>query len=330
MHAARAAVYGHGLLGSAEEVNAPNIRAMTDEHNFVYCATNWIGLSREDVPNVVTTLADLSKFPTIPDRLQQGFLDIQFLARLMKSAEGFASDQAFRGRNGQPVFKTGEVFYDGNSLGGILGGAATAISTEWTRAVLGVPGMDFALLLPRSSDFTAFRAVAEPAYPDHLDQAIDVGLTQMVWDRGEANGYAQHLTAHPYAKTPKHSVLLHEAFGDFQVADVAAEVEARTIGAKAHRPVLKKGRSPDKQPMWGVATITRYPYDGSAIVMWDSGTPAPPTEDVAPSQGKDPHEDPRSSPDARRQKSEFLRTHGKIVDVCHGKPCTAEHATNVG
>jgi hypothetical protein len=31
---------------------------------------------------------------------------------------------------------------------------------------------------------------------------------------------------------------------------------------------------------------------------------------------------PRRSPDARRQKSEFLRTDGRIVDVCGG-PCYA-------
>ena len=325
VHQARAAVYGHGLLGSVDELNAPNIRAMTDEHDFVYCGTNWMGLSEADVPTVVTTLTDLSKFPTIPDRAQQAFVNFQLLARLMKSSKGFVTNSAFTGSGGKPVFKTGEVFYDGNSLGGVLGGAATAISTEWTRAVLGVPGMNFSTLLPRSSDFKTYRAVSDPAYPNRLDQAILIGLTQMLWDRGETNGYAQHLTSHPYEKTPSHTVLIDEAFGDFQVANVTTEVEARTIGAKAHQPVLKKGRSPDKQTFWSIATIPHYPYGGSAIIMWDSGTAAPPSAPVAPTKGKDPHEDPRASRDARNQKSTFLLTNGKVVDVCKGKPCKAKH-----
>ena len=54
---------------------------------------------------------------------------------------------------------------------------------------------------------------------------------QQLWDRGEANGYAQHMTSDPLPNTPPHEVLLHPALGDHQVAQVTAEVEARTIGA---------------------------------------------------------------------------------------------------
>src|SRR2546428_4027844 len=39
---------------------------------------------------------------------------------------------------------------------------------------------------------------------------------------------------------------------------------------------------------------------------------------TAPSTGPDPHGDPRSSPDARTQKSEFLKVGGAVVDVCSG------------
>jgi len=39
--------------------------------------------------------------------------------------------------------------------------------------------------------------------------------------------------------------------------------------------------------------------------------------------GFDPHGDPRSSSDARVQKSEFLKINGKVVDVCGGKACHA-------
>jgi hypothetical protein len=45
---------------------------------------------------------------------------------------------------------------------------------------------------------------------------------------------------------------------------------------------------------------------------------------VPPRDGDDPHEDPRASRAARRQKSEFLKRNGRVVDVCDGKPCTAD------
>ncbi|HKF91092.1 MAG TPA: hypothetical protein VKC52_06385, partial [Acidimicrobiia bacterium] len=68
---ARPAIYGHGLLGSEREVAAGNVRDMANEHNFVFCATRWIGLSEEDIGNAVSVLGDISRFPTIADRLQQ-------------------------------------------------------------------------------------------------------------------------------------------------------------------------------------------------------------------------------------------------------------------
>ena len=47
---ARPSLYGHGLLGSAGEITAGNIKAMASEHNFVFCATDWSGMSTQDVP----------------------------------------------------------------------------------------------------------------------------------------------------------------------------------------------------------------------------------------------------------------------------------------
>ncbi|HMC70003.1 MAG TPA: hypothetical protein VKJ07_12680, partial [Mycobacteriales bacterium] len=119
---ARPAVYGHGLLGSELEVSAGNVRDMANEHNLVYCATNWIGLSQEDIGNAVSVLGDLSRFPTIADRLQQGILDTLFLGRLMTGGGGFVSNAAFQAQ-GTPVIDTRELFFDGNSEGGIMGGA---------------------------------------------------------------------------------------------------------------------------------------------------------------------------------------------------------------
>ena len=64
----------------------------------------------------------------------------------------------------------------------------------------------------------------------------------MLWDRSEPNGYAQHMTTDPLPNTPAHTVLLHVAFGDHQVANVATEIEARTIGASIHQPAIAPGR----------------------------------------------------------------------------------------
>jgi len=317
---ARPGVYGHGLLGSQDEVTAGNVRRMANEHNFVFCATKWIGMSEEDVANAVTILGDISTFATLADRLQQGVLNTLFLGRLMIHVDGLVSHPAFAG-----LIDRSELFYDGNSQGGIMGGIATAVSIDWTRAVLGVPGLNYSILLQRSVDWDTYRQIYDPAYPDEIERGLGLLLIQMLWDRGEASGYAQHMTDDPLPGTPAHTVLMHIAFGDHQVSPDVANIQARTIGARIHAPAVMPGRLPYAEPYhYGIDPIESYPFGGSAIVIWDSGAPVPPLFNEPPRVGEDPHGDPRNDPDARAQKSEFLKTGGAVVDVCGGAPCTAD------
>jgi len=318
----RISLYGHGLLGSRTEVNAGNVGDMGQAHNITFCATDLIGLAEEDILAAAVVLTDLSKFATIPDRLQQGMLNTLFLGRLVRDDEGLVTHPAFRVA-GQPVIDTSELFYDGNSQGGIMGAATTAVSQEWTRAVLGVTGMNYSMLLPRSVDFEPFLPIFEAAYPNEREQLLLLEVIQLLWDRADPVGYVQHLTSDPYPGTPPHKVLLHVAFGDHQVAQVSAEILARAIGARVHQPALAPGRHTDLTPYWGIDPIGVSPFDGSALVIWDSGTPAPPLGNTPPKDGSDPHEFPRRQLAARLQKSEFLKPGGAVVDVCAGAPCLA-------
>jgi hypothetical protein len=320
---ARPSIYGHGLLGSNDEVNAGNVRDMANEHNFVFCATKWIGMADEDVGNAVNILLNLANFPSFPDRQQQGMLNQLFLARLMINPHGFVSDPAFQDASGNPVIDTSEVFYDGNSQGGIFGGTVMAIAQDITRGVLGVPGMNYSLLLTRSSDFGTYSLILYPAYPDKLTRPLLLALIQMLWDRSEPNGYARHIMNDPLPGTPSHKVLLHLAFGDHQVANVATEIETRTIGASIHQPAIAAGRHSDVDPYYLIPAIPSYPFDGSALVVWDSGAATPPITNTAPTIPPDPHSVPRSTVAARQQKSDFLQTGGMVTDVCSGAPCTA-------
>jgi hypothetical protein len=328
---ARPSLYGHGLLGSRNEINAGNISSMANEHNFVFCAADWAGFSNEDLGHIVATIADLSGFNTVADRMQQGFLQQLLLGRLMIHPQGLASNAAFQ-KNGQSVIDTTRLYFDSNSQGAIMGGGLTAFAPDYQRAVLGVPGMNYSTLLQRSVDFDAYSALIYPAYPRELERQLLLASIQHLWDRGEANGYAQHMTTDPLPNTPRHAVLLHVGFGDHQVSDTTAEVEARTIGAVGLRPILDPGRSP--WPRFQLIPSPKsLPYRGSAIVMWDTGplrtengeevgTTAPPAENLPNRAGDDPHDNVRAMPAARAQKATFL-VNGLIVNVCGGGPCYA-------
>ena len=361
-------IYGHGLLGSASEVNSGPQRAMANEHGYIYCATDWSGFATTDIATVAASLQDLSNFPKLVDRMQQGFVNFMYLGRALIHPQGLGTLPEFQTAGGESVIDTTRLYYDGNSQGGIMGGALTALAPDLDRAVLGVPGMNYSSLLRRSVDFDQyaqgeFAGVAcgaledlkpgefdplDPvfgpifelcnqiptpvglydSYPNQLERPLIISLIQMVWDRGEANGYANHLTTDPLADTPPHEVLLHPAFGDHQVATLTAEVEARTIGAVTNANPLDAGRLPGTDPLWGIPRVDlSTPYSGSAIVYWDSGSPAPPTTNLPPREGQDPHGHPRNDAKARVQKAAFLSPGGKVTEVCGGGPCYANGYT---
>ena len=323
----RLSLYGHGLFGSAAEVNSISRLQIASEHKVVLCASDWIGMSGADVPNTFTILQELSGFPELADRLQQGFINFLFLGRAMIHPKGLSSSLAFWDPQG-PLIDTRRLYYSGGSQGGIAGGALTAVAPDFTRSVLIVPAMNYGLLLTRSIDFDPFANVLYPAYPDELTRPLLLSLIQTLWDRGEPNGYAWHMTDDPYPNTPRHTVLLHMAFGDHQVANVGTEVEARTIGAKLRLPTVDPGRHTDVHPYYGIEPITRYPYGGSALVVWDIGplrgdlgTPPPPITNTPPRLGRDPHGLTGREVAAQLQFSRFID--GEFVDVCGGLPCHA-------
>src|SRR5680860_939015 len=82
-------------------------------------------------------------------------------------------------------------------------------------------------------------------YPDLASRPLLLSLMQLLWDRGEGNGYAHNLTDNALPNTNDHEVLLQLALGDHQVTNYSAEVEARTIGAKRYDPTLIPQRSWD-------------------------------------------------------------------------------------
>jgi hypothetical protein len=315
----RSALYGHGLLGSAREVLGAGSR-FAEVSNTTYCATWWIGMSEDDAFTVLTALQDMSKFRTLPDRLQQSMLNFLYLGRLMKHADGLGSDPAFQAADGTSLLDGRHLEFVGASQGGILGGATTAIAQDWTRALLAVPAMNYSTLLDRSVDFDVFATVYDPNYPDRVDREMGMVVIQMLWDRGENDGYAQHITGDPYRHTPRHQVLLFEAFGDHQVANVATEVMARTIDAEVRVPALAEGRSSSVEPFWDLREARLPDRRGSYLVVWDFGTPTPPVGNLPNRAGEDPHGKGRDQLEVLNLAQAFLER-GELIDTCAGGPC---------
>ena len=209
--------------------------------------------------------------------------------------------------------------------------------------------MNYSVLLNRSVDFDEYANIALfPSYPDRLARPLVLSMIQMLWDRGEANGYAHRMTDDPLPNTPSHEVLLNVAFGDHQVTNWTADNEARTIGASAHAPIVDDGRWPGVDPLWDIPRISSYPFADSAIVYWDSGpvrddpgsidpeellgVDPPPLENVPDRSGEDPHSLPRRTLEEQQMVSDFLRPDAisSISDTCTGGAGPACHDYTFG
>jgi hypothetical protein len=324
---ARISLYGHGLFGSQGEVTDSWVRALATNYNMIFCATNWWGLAGPDEGYDAGAIVNVNEFPVVVDRLQQGVLNTLFLGRLMISPSGLSTAAAFQS-GGHSVINTSNLFYDGNSQGGIEGGLTTAVSPDFRRAVLGVTGIDYGnMLVQRSTDFAPLKALLDAAYPDPSLYPVLLDVMQQLWDRGDPDGYAAHMTSHPLPDTPSHTVLIQNAYGDFQVSQYAGAAEARTIGASVVEPALDPARASDRNLYFGLPAVQHFPFTGSAIEIWDSGpgrVQAPPLGNIPPTGGpnnNDPHSDPRKTPEAQSQISQFLEPNGAVVNVCGGSPC---------
>ena len=257
---------------------------MANEHDFVFCATKWAGMSEDDVANAVSVLQDLSRFPTIADRLQQGILE-HAVPRAPHRSTRTASCPTPRSRapTARPSSTARELFYDGNSQGGIMGGAATAVAQDWTRAVLGVPGDELQRrCCSAASTGTRTRRSSSPPTPTRIDRTL------AHLDRPDAVGPGRGQRVRPapdrdpYPNTPKHTVLLAR-----RVRRPPGRQRRRRGRGPHHRRAGRTGRRsppaavPTTPPLWGIPAIGRDPYGGSAIVYWDSGVAAPPVGNLA-------------------------------------------------
>jgi hypothetical protein len=341
-HRVRPSMYGHGLFGDYTEVHTGNVRALGTDEGVLTCATDFTGMMEDDVGTAISALADLSHFQPLPDGLQQGFLNFIYLGRLLMLSDGLSNDPAFQ-FSGHSVIDHGSgLYYYGNSQGGIAGGALTAVEPDITRTVLYVPGMNYSTLLTRSVDFEDYSAILYPSYPDQSSRPLLLAMIQLMWDRGEPNGYANHMTSNPLPGTPAHHVLIDMSYGDHQVSNIATEVEARTIGAPLRYPTLDPGRTPGFVNFFPdiptLGDLSGPAADGNGMFVWDIGpkrddgmggvlgTDPAPITNTAPNDsfGVDPHDTViNTSALIRHQIAEFLKPSGQIVDPCGTDPCYA-------
>ena len=342
----RTSMYGHGLFGDYTEVHTRDVRTLGNDHGVMTCATDFIGMSEDDVfPVAIPALSDLSKFKPLADRLQQGFLDFLYLGRAMIHPDGFASNA------GLPVQRRAGDRHDE---------AAVLLRQQ--------PGRDRRRRADGDRDrlhpLGALRAgdeLLDAADPQHRLRGLRAGPLPDLPGRVEPAAAAQ---PDPVDVGPRGAERLRQphdhrpAAGDARAQgpdrdglrgppgrERQTEVEARTIGAPLRIPAVDANRLQPgyDAPFVGLHTLgdlSGPAAQGSGFFIWDIGPkrPDPTTPDPATSSAPTRRRSPtrprttasastrttrviRNTPAIRAQIASFIDENGSITDPCGPNPC---------
>jgi len=300
-------IYGHGLFSARDEVTRDFARDTASQAGAIAAATDFTGLTQSDLGDTVAAFEDVSAFVLIPDRVRQGIVNTILLPRTIAGA--CAALPAFA-VSGRPLPSTTDFDYFGNSMGGTLGQAVAAVSPDLARVALGVGGIDFPVMMPRSTRWPLIEIVFRDSYPRRLDRDLLTVMAAQEWDLFEASAFAPHLLADPLPGSHPVRLLFQVGLYDADTTNVASEIAGRTLGLSQ--------LSPSAHPVWGLPPAAGPLQSG--YVVYDLGKTPVPDWTIAPAADNGVHEGVRRDPRAQAQIVSFLHAGGAVIDTCHG-PC---------
>lgn len=293
--------YGHGLFGTSEQVHSGALRDTAEALCMVIVGTDFRGMSTDDVLSALAALNDVNNAPAFFEVQVQGVINNIALGYL---ARGAMADEIFVDDSSVTLVDPSRYYYYGLSQGHIFGSTIMAYDPVLERGVLGVGGINYSIMLERSTNWPTFRAALAASYSSDLDMIHILGLMQMLWDITDPVTSAAHMGEIP--GTPSKQILLHMAVGDAQVPNIATEYHARTMGAVVLQPSVREPF--DLPTQAGPITATH------ALVIFDGGHSVP-EGNVGLDDDNGAHSLTRKQPAAWRQMQHFYET-GEVIVTC--------------
>ncbi len=306
---------GHGIFSHPvdylDKADDPSgVLQLAEDAGFIVIATVWRGLTTVDRVEVVEAADDFGTLPVVTDRLIQGQTNTASLIALIKNGD-LLSDEVFEGRSGQLLPDASRLSYYGISLGGIEGAVLLAQDPPVDAGVLHVGGGMWSTMLERSSNWTVFEFIMVDKIEDPTDRQLFYAVSQLWWDPVDPLSWTTELS--------NKNLLLQEAIGDEQVANITTEIVARSIGLQVLEPTV---RTP-----FDVDTVAGpLPPGSRALVQFDPERPLPETGN-RPAEVTHAHNDPRLWSGTRRQVVDFLLqgSEEQVVHHCGAAPCSASN-----
>lgn len=305
----RVVIYGHGLFSDRTEIARDFMLDFANKYDTVVIATEWWGLSKPDTGFAAEMLQNLHRFGELMDRVRQSYVNQLVMVR---AAKGSCAALPELWWNGAAVFDPNDVYYAGNSQGGSFGQTFAALTPDIERFGLGVGGVSYAVMLPRSVNWKVYGSVLKGAYPSRVERDLLMVMFANHWDLIEGSAFAPHLQKDPLPGVDTKRILYQIGLNDAQTPNPGSVIGARTIGLPLFTP--SAGELPGADTVTGKAD--------SAVVWYDEGAEALPIGTMPPKADTPTHEAVRRDARAQAQLDAFLRPDGVVEDFCSG-PCGA-------
>lgn len=300
---ARVSVYGHGLLGTAEETRHVAARA----GGVILAGTDFWGMANEDISNVFDVItSNFENGYSLPERLLQSSVNFSTLGYLMAGSD-IQTVPELAGL----VAEGEEVFYLGGSQGGIMGGTIVGMAPNLHRGVLVVGGANYSLMVWRSTAFNEVNSAWKTFHPDAVEREFIFSLYQSVFDFSDPLTFAEQVWGEdPIVPGPQKGVLLVESIGDSQVPNLATEMMARSYGMQMVDPPI--------YPVYDVPGTTD-PIENLALLQVDTGNGLAPPVNLPPDGDNGAHGSAVDGVEVQTAVVEFLLD-GQVQNHCDG-PC---------
>ncbi len=328
-------IYGHGLGGSANDIDGYTLRKNAQEWCTIELAVDWYGANYEGLEATIQEAIISHKHPfygliTMAERLLQGHLDFLMLIKSIPALTGVPLETDYYVYNGDPDYPadiTSAFFYYGVSNGGIQGGTLAYTGYTLNPAIhkfaLNVNGAVWSILFQRYEGWHYFEAAFLLKVESLFEVTKMVLLAQLFYDFVDPITFAPY---YPLTSTdnsiPHLHILSQESMGDAAVSNITTEIWARTAGIP------------------GLAKLIDQPYEipekagplPTALTQWD-GHPQPlPPDTNSPllqpqttvvkcgSSYTEAHGVPFCLDTAREQVRRFMET-GLVFQLCSGDIC---------
>jgi len=298
-------IFGHGIFSRPQDYLARDgdpsgVIEVARQAGAIVLATNWRGLTRDDIAVAASVGNDFGRIPELTDKLAQGVANTAALARMIHEGD-ILDDPILHGRA-----TPGLLRYYGISLGGIEGATLMAVEDTVPHGVLHVPGGSWSTMLERSSNWSQFELLMEHGVPSPADRQVLYAASQLFWDVADPALHTAALT--------HRSVLWQGSVGDEQVPNLTTELVAGAAGATLLSPTPRDSAEIDQG---------RGPLTGPALVWFDPEVAEPPLTN-RPAETSGAHHNPRLWAGQNSQTVRFLDADdpGIVEHFCGEAPCS--------